>query len=555
MNLIRFLIEHSRKAVLWSVVSGSIAGLSNAALLAVVVGMLKSEAVSPLWRVGFVGLCVLLAGSRYVSEALLSRLGQDSLYNLRKDLSQQILASALRHLEEIGPARLMATLTDDLPMITGVLGAVPRLFMNMAVVTGCLIYMGSLSVRLLVVVLIFMVIGVLTYQLPMIKANSIFRQARTESDAMLEHFRALTQGTKELKLHRQRRQIYLEEILDGSAQSFRKHNLAALRLYNAAASWGQALVFVVIGLIIMAPSSLRGLNNTTLTGFAIALLYLMTPLEVIMNALPAFGRATVALGRVKHLGLLLGDHGTENVLPADKPCTEWQVLQFNSISYSYRCEGESQNFIVGPVDLTFHSGELVFFTGGNGSGKTTLAKLLTGLYVPDEGEICLDGKPIRDVQDREWYRQHFAAVFSDCYVFDRIMGVDGHTVDERSRAHLEHFKLSHKLQIKDGRFSTSALSQGQRKRLALLTAYLEDRPIYVFDEWAADQDPHFKAFFYLELLPELIAKRKTVFVISHDDHYYKGADRVIKLDEGRITSDTGSAPSSLPSNAAATMGT
>ena len=92
--------------------------------------------------------------------------------------------------------------------------------------------------------------------------------------------------------------------------------------------------------------------------------------------------------------------------------------------------------------------------------------------------------------------------------------------------------MTHKVKVADGKFSTVNLSTGQRKRLALVSAYLEDRPIYLFDEWAADQDPVFKRVFYTELLPELKSRGKTVIVITHDDAYFNCADRVIKLEDG-----------------------
>jgi putative ATP-binding cassette transporter len=173
--------------------------------------------------------------------------------------------------------------------------------------------------------------------------------------------------------------------------------------------------------------------------------------------------------------------------------------------------------------------------GGNGSGKTTLAKLLTGLYAPDGGDIRFDGQLITD-QNREWYSQHFSVVFSDFFLFDSLLGLKRQVsnLDATARDYLVQLQLDHKVQVKDGNLSTTSLSQGQRKRLALLTAYLEDRPIYIFDEWAADQDPMFKEVFYDRLLPELRAKGKTVIVISHDDRYYHVADRIIKLDYGQL---------------------
>ena len=179
------------------------------------------------------------------------------------------------------------------------------------------------------------------------------------------------------------------------------------------------------------------------------------------------------------------------------------------------------------------AGELVFLIGGNGSGKTTLAKLLVGLYVPEAGEIRWHGQSITD-DNRESYRQHFSAVFSDFYLFDSLLGLDTVKLDTRARDYLVQLQLNHKVQVEDGRLSTLDLSQGQRKRLALLTAYLEDRSFYVFDEWAADQDPLFKQFFYLQLLPELQARDKTVLVITHDDQYFHMADRCLKLEEGKF---------------------
>jgi putative ATP-binding cassette transporter len=208
------------------------------------------------------------------------------------------------------------------------------------------------------------------------------------------------------------------------------------------------------------------------------------------------------------------------------------------VTHAYHRELEESSFTLGPINLTFYPGELVFIVGGNGSGKSTLAKLITGLYRPETGEIRLDGKPIKD-ENQVWYRQHFSAVFSDFYLFERLIGLSNTDLNSLARHYLVQLQLDQKVQVKDGMLSTTALSQGQRKRLALLTAYLEDRPIYLFDEWASDQDPVFKEIFYTQLLPELKSRGKTVLVISHDDHYFHLAERIVKLDYGQVEYDKG----------------
>jgi putative ATP-binding cassette transporter len=324
--------------------------------------------------------------------------------------------------------------------------------------------------------------------------------------------------------------------LEATADALQEYNVAGQNLYTAAASWGQVLVFIVIGLILFVLPSMHSLDRALLTGYALTLLYLMTPLQVIMNNLPQLTRANVALNKVNELGFSLASQGSEQAEEGHSQTDTWTKLQLNSVTHRYRRDGETSDFVLGPLDLTFKHGEMVFIIGGNGSGKTTFVKLLTGLYAPESGAVYLNDEPIGP-DNREAYRRHFSAVFSDFYLFETMLGLVDNGLDQRASEYLQRLKLAHKVQIEKGKLSTTDLSQGQRKRLALLTAFLEDRPIYVFDEWAADQDPYFKDFFYVQLLPELTARHKTVFVITHDDRYYHLAERIITLDNGQVTSD------------------
>jgi putative ATP-binding cassette transporter len=271
-----------------------------------------------------------------------------------------------------------------------------------------------------------------------------------------------------------------------------------------------------------------------LTGYVLVVLYINTPITVLVNTLPTFNQAKVALQKVEALGLSL-KRDLEEDSPAQLDASvEWQSLALEGVTHTYYREQEDSNFVLGPLDLSFRPGELVFITGGNGSGKSTLAKVLTGLYLPETGVIRLDGQPVTD-ENRESYRQLFSAVFSDFYLFERVAnsnGSDSSNLDAQAHDYLVRLQLDHKVRVEGGTLSTTALSQGQRKRLMLLNAYMEDRPFYVFDEWASDQDPLFKQVFYTQILSDLKQRDKTVIVISHDDRFYHLADRIIKLDYG-----------------------
>lgn len=547
IKLISFLVRYSPRSMSFAVVAGIISGAVNTGLLALFNLVLRGNHgyshATIIWS--FVALCLSLPVTRFISEALLARVSQGALFSLRLQLSEQIIRAPLRHLEELGAHRLMTALTDDIPTITSALVFVPVLCINIAVVISGLVYLGLLSVTVLLGVLGFMALGIITYQLPVLKAMQALRGARQHADDLFNHFRDLTGGIKELKLHSRRRRAFLSDVLQSTAASFRERNIAGMTIYAAAASWGQTLVFVVIGLIMFVLPSVKVIELSTLTAYTITLLYLMNPLQVIMNTMPVLGRAGIALQKVETLGLELKTRGTESEADSEPGNNfEFERLELVEVVHTYWREGENTNFILGPLNLTILPGEMIFLTGGNGSGKTTLAKLLTGLYVPETGEIRLNGQVITH-EKRESYRQYFSVVFSDFHLFDSLLGMNNSSLDDRARERLVQLQLDHKVQIKEGAFSTTDLSQGQRKRLALLTAYLEDRPIYLFDEWAADQDPFFKEIFYLELLPELKSRGKVVIVITHDDRYYHVADKVIKLDYGKIEAPNNPLPSAF----------
>jgi putative ATP-binding cassette transporter len=253
-----------------------------------------------------------------------------------------------------------------------------------------------------------------------------------------------------------------------------------------------------------------------------------------MSTIPSLNNASVILDRVEQLGLTLSTGRVEELQSESiEVSSDWTQLSLVEVTHTYNREGESSKFTLGPLNLNIYPGETIFVIGGNGSGKTTLAKVLIGLYAPESGEIRLNGQAINET-NREYYRQYFSVVHANFYLFKELFGLEKTNLDEEAGAYLGRLQLDHKVKITNGKLSTIDLSQGQRKRLALLTAYLEDRPIYLFDEWAAEQDPYFKELFYLELLPELKARGKTLVVITHDDRYFHLADRIIKLDEGRL---------------------
>ncbi len=534
MQIFHFLYARSSRMLVLAVVFGFAGGALNSGLLAVINAATSQHARDASLVAAFVVLCALAPLARIISELLLVRAGQNAVLSMRTKLSGEAMRVPLRHLEEVGPHRILSVLTDDIPSITNMVGAVPILCVNLGVVASCLLYMGWLDWRMLAAVLGIMALGIVSYQVGVSRAMQHFRRAREHENQMQKHFQGLVHGVKELKLHRDRRNAFLVKHLRETAEASRTQNVAALTIYATAASWGQLLVFVVLGLIVFVVAGALGVASGIVTGFAFALLYMTAPLQVIMNSVPMLARANIALNNVRELGLTLerSVEAEEEANAPTRPCPAAQ-LKLSNVSYSYKHADSPGEFKLGPLNLSISPGELLFITGGNGSGKTTLAKLIMGLYTPQNGQIFYNGDPVRD-DNRDDYRQLFSAVFSDFFLFESLLGLDGSQLDERARQYLVSLRLDHKVSVKDGVLSTTDLSQGQRKRLALLTCCLEDRPVCFFDEWAADQDPTFKEIFYLSILPELKAAGKTVIVISHDDRYFGVADRIVNLESGQL---------------------
>lgn len=416
---------------------------------------------------------------------------------------------------------------------------IPTLCICLSITGGCLIYLGWLSYKLLLILLAILTMGILGLMVLERRAKSHLRMARAEFDHLVGHFRTLTEGAKELRLHRSRREAFFSNALKMTAEMVKQHNVAGGTRYAMLGGINQVLYFFVIGFTLLGvPIFISDISNRVLVGYALTLLYMRGPLITIIGMIPTFGMAKTSLEKVEALGLVLSFTDSSDIAPV-RPASSWHRVDLSGVTHSYYSEEGSDSFILGPIDMRLVPGEVIFVVGANGSGKTTLAKLMTGLYAPESGEISIDGERVEEA-NRDHYRQYFSAVFADFYLFDHLLGLGDSGIDEQANRYIEQLQLSHKVRVVEGKLSTTELSYGQRKRLALLTALLEDRPIYVFDEWAAGQDPLFKELFYVQFLPELRARGKTVVVISHDDRYFHVADRIVKLEYGRIEFDKNS---------------
>ena len=537
MKIIRLLLDNSRKNFLFAAISSFLSGVSGAGIIAVINYAIANLADLPSWLIWlFIALCTILGIFRLLSWVLITRLSQGIIYNLRLEMTQRILNCPLQHLEVVGAPKLLATLTGDINAIANASLQLSVIVVNSAILIGVFTYLCWLSPLLFLIVFSSIIIGYFIFAFFQQQGIKEFEKTRQVQDLLFDNFRAVTEGTKELKLHRPRRIAFINEELQDSANKAKYYWIKGITAFALAASLGSVLLFIPIGLIVFVFPQLNTISTATISSYALAALYIINPISEIATSLPQIAQANIALKKIDSLGLSLAERATEtNLSSSDNFDGSWFNLELVDIDRSYSSDREEDRFSLANINLQFQPGEIVLIVGGNGSGKSTLIKLITGLYTPDRGQILFNNIPITD-NNREWYRQQFSVVFYDFYLFDRLIGIPT-TEQSQIQNYLALLEIEHKVTIKDGILSTTNLSQGQRKRLALLTAYLEDRPIYVFDEWASDQDPVFKAVFYEKLLPELKSRGKTIIAVSHDDRYFTMCDRLIKLDYGHVVEE------------------
>lgn len=532
MDLLILMAKRSWRALLVATLTGLACGLAAAGLIAMINHSLTVfDQLRPIDGLYFGGLVLLVAVSRIISDISLLRLGQAAVNDMRLHLSAKLIDTPYAQLQRLGKHRLLAMLTDDTQTISQAVELVPILLVNGGIIIACLGYLGWLSLPLLGLTVLLIVLGSLSFSWPQRRALTSISRARELKDQLFEHYRLLTDGSKELQLNHPRRQHFFTRLLLPVSQQYRRDFVRGMSIYAVVLNWGNAVFYLLIGMVLFAAPHFIELSVSLVTGYILAILYMITPLSELMHALPTLGRASVALNKIRALEGEM--QGASETLETFAP-TQVRSLVCRDVTHTYYREREDGHFTLGPINVTLKASETVFITGGNGSGKTTLALLLTGLYRPESGDVMLD-EQVSSSQDNHHFRQHFSAIFTDFCLFENLFDGDDPQLVQQAQDYLVHLQLDHKVQIDQGRLTTLALSTGQRKRLALLSAYLDDRPCYLFDEWAADQDPVFKHFFYTRILSDLRARGKLVIVISHDDAYFGLADRLLRIEHGRLS--------------------
>ena len=481
----------------------------------------------------FLGLLLLLMAVTLGSQLALTALGHHFVFRLRSEFIKRILDTQVERVEQLGSASLLAGLTSDVRAITIAFVRLPELVQGIILTFGSAAYLAWLSSKMLAVAALWIAITIWGGFVLVSRVYKHMAVLRETEDKLYNDYQTVLEGRKELTLNRERAEYIFNHLYIPDAREYRHHIIRADTFHLSAVNWSNIMMLGAIGLVFWMANSLGWADTNVAATYSLTLLFLRTPLLSAVGALPTLLSAQVAFNKLKKFDLA----PFKPEFPRPQAFPNWQTLELRNVTFRY----QDSAFSVGPLNLTIRRGELLFLIGGNGSGKSTLAMLLTGLYQPQSGEILLDGRAL-SAEKPEDYRKLFSAVFTDVWLFDRLLGPEGQQANPALvEKWLAHLQMSHKLELQDGKILNLKLSKGQKKRVALLLALAEERDIILLDEWAADQDPHFRREIYQVLLPLMQEMGKTIFAISHDDHYFIHADRLLEMREGRLSELTGEA--------------
>lgn len=549
-NLFSALGRIAPNRTFFSVIMGGAAGCCYALLIPLVLASFSDDPLSQNqseaetlrflgfevvhYRMALVFLiaCLLIIFTKALSQVLLIRVSIELASDTRTKIFKRIISAPIDQLEKMGSAKLIATLTSDVPRIVIGAGLLPELLISSVSLLGVLSFLLYLNPPVFSLVLGAIAAGAVSYQIPMFFALKYYTRSRQATDDLHEAIRGLILGAKELKLSEKKQQDFLSKIASTAEQKILKHDKRANTFIRTTAIYGEMINFFIIGIIVFVFVNYRTISKSELAGITMALLYITGPIATLLNLMPQYLNARISLNKLNHI---LNELCDEQTATGKHAAGFLYSVKLSDIYYQYPTEKFQAGARIGPINLILTRGQITYIVGGNGSGKSTLAKLLTLHYKPCKGTIAFNDTAI-NLDNISSYRNSIYSIYSDYHIFDKLLNLSELKKDSTFNAHVESLKLNSLIDMMGHNFSSQNLSDGQRRRMALLCALMEDKDFFMFDEWAADQDPAFKKIFYEQLLPALRKRKKLVVVITHDDRYFSFADQIVTMEDGELKS-------------------
>ena len=538
MEFFKFLQRESSALDRRLIIAGVFAGMLNTALifLLTLAAGKATHGSADLWDLAKVAICIwaFWASKGFLMHQM-TVIVEGVVRTIRLRLIDKVFRSNLLSIEAIGRAPLFNVVSTHANTISRASTSIISGATSLVLVACAFLIIMWLSGAAFLVTAATLGFIIGTFWLNQKRTSAAMAEAIVSDNRFVDGFGELLDGFKELKMNSDKSRDFNDEHLKPLAAAAEAARIQAGFTVNRSVLLATAALFVLLAAVVFLVPAIAPDQAPKVLAVATLIIFITGPLGEVVLAFPTLNQALEAIKEIERIERHL-DAPDQPAVAESKPDAEppfsFAEIDCRRIAFSYRDEHGQTAFSLDPFEFKLSPGELVFITGGNGSGKSTFLKVLAGLYPPASGEIFINAVAVRP-QNRQSYRDLFSPIFSDFHLFDRVYGIK--EIDrERLDQLLLMTELSEKTSMEDHQITNIDLSSGQRKRLALVLALLEDRSIFLFDEWAAEQDPPFRRKFYREILPELKRQGKTVVAVTHDDDHYDVADRVLKMQFGNF---------------------
>src|SRR5262245_54013004 len=542
MSLFHLLLTESTISPWWVLFLAGVAGISNTlilVLISTVTGQVSEESNFHYIVLFLFVMGIYLVSQKYVLTTTIQEVDA-ILHRVRLRIVDKIRNAELLSFEQIGRSELYASISKEILTISNASHSIAMMCQAALLILFTLTYVAWLSLLAFAFFVVGIAAGAGFFLLRKGGLSQNIHQATTLENKLVDSLTHLLDGFKEVKMSDKRSAALYEHLsnISTAVMEVKGHVTSQLAV---ASVFSQSMFYVLAASVVFLLPQLSVIDTETVVQLSTGVLFLAGPIVSLVGLAEMYATANVSAENIENLEIALDRHVRPAAQRQATPLVQqgglFGAITFEGVQFEYLGKDGQVSFRLGPINMSISRGETIFITGGNGSGKSTFLRLLTCLYFPSRGAVRIDGQRLGEV-NADAYRSLFSAIFYDYHLFDRLYGlpaVDPQQVEEL----LERLRLKGVTNVVDNRFATLDLSSGQKRRVALLVMYLENKPILVFDEWAAEQDPDFRRYFYTTILPDLKAQGKTLIVVTHDDHYYHMdyIDRIIKLQEGQIVSE------------------
>jgi len=528
------IFNENKQAVRMAIILTVVSSISSICLIFIINTAAEHAAdeetkVSLFYFALFVVVFLLYFFSKRISFVKSMAIVESIVKNLRIRISDKVRYANLESMEKLGLAQIQTRLSSDTLTVSNASYIMISAVQGVLMFFFGMLYILYLSKIAFVLTLSCLIGGILVYRYYNDTVVEQIDKSIKHDDTFFKSLMNIIDGFNELKINGKKSDAVIKQHSINASENEKVRN-STNEVFANSSILVQFFAYFLLGCIVFIVPQFSDQHSEVVTKIVAVLIFMMSPIDMITGAVPTYSRANRSAFFLEELEQEIDKMADYSPYHAKFDFKTFEKIHLKDIKFHYKGEFGEPLFGIGPIDFEINRGEMVFIRGGNGSGKSTFVKIFTHLYNADSGTTMVDDVSVADHNIKN-FQNMFAMILTDFHLFDRLYGVEN--IDfEHLQSLLDMMDLTDKVSYENGHFSNINLSTGQRKRLALVMALMEDKQIYLLDEWAADQDPQFRQYFYMTILPELKARGKTVLAVTHDDHYFHVADRVCNMSQG-----------------------